>query len=472
MQDTPGALRPEHVQPGAELEVEIDALAMGGKGVGRAAGLVLFVERGLPGQRLRVCVTRRKKRHAEAEILAVLRQGEGQVEPPCPHFGMCGGCDWQHLDYANQLEWKRAITAESLQRIAGMAKVEVLPTLPSPRQFHYRNKMEFAFAGGGDSLILGLRRRASHDVLPLENCLLPPGEMLEAVHVVRELCTETGVPAWDPLTREGYWRFLVLRCFATPEGDGGDMLAQLITADAPQWRDAALEVLERALSLLAGVGLRGVVHGVRRQVSQVAQAGAVAQVAGEDALEAILRDPRVGDALRYRVSANAFFQINTEAAQELASLIRQWAAVEKGDVVWDVYCGGGGPGLFLARQARLLVGFEISREAVEDARHNAALNELGNCVFRAGDVRRSLARERENPDVVLLDPPRTGLSAEVVAHLLARAPKRIVYVSCDPATQARDVGLLQGYGLAAARPVDLFPQTRHVESVVLLERKA
>lgn len=462
------ALRPDHIQPGAELELELHALATGGKAVGRAAGLVLFVDRGLPGQKVRVRVTARKKRHGEAEILEQLAPGARQIEAPCPHFQDCGGCSWQHLDYAAQLEWKRRLTAEALQRIGGAQGVDVLPTLPSPQQFHYRNKMEFAFAGGGDSLALGLRRPGSHEVLDLQTCLLPPRQALEALRVFRELCADTGLPAYDPRAREGFWRFLVLRAFE--DAAGGRMLAELITAPVAMWESAAREVAAGAMQRLAGEGLQGVVHGVRRAPSQVAQFTDIVHLEGAGALEARLELPD-GEGLDYVVSAGAFFQTNTAAAAQLADLVRQWAQPGPEDVVWDVYCGGGGPGLFLARGAKLLVGFDSSKEAVADARDNAAANGLANCVFRAGDVRRLLPAEREQPDVVLLDPPRSGLGPEVTAELLHRAPRRIVYVSCNPATQARDISqLMAGYKLASVQPVDLFPQTHHVESVALLER--
>lgn len=471
------ALRPEHIQPGTELELNLDKLALGGNAVGRAAGLVLFVERGLPGQRARVRVTQRKKRHAEAQLLEILRPGTRQTEPPCPHFAHCGGCDWQHLDYDAQLEWKRTITAEALQRIGGKEDVQVLPTLPSPQAFHYRNKMEFAYAGGGDSLALGLRKRASHEVLDLQTCLLPPQQVVEAVHVFRELCADSGLPAWDPETRQGFWRFLVLRAFETPP-DGVQMLAELLTSPVAMWESAAREVAASAMLRLESLGLRGVVHGVRRSPSQIAQAQEWLHEEGDDTLEVSLQAAagenggQPGESLSYNVTAGAFFQTNTQAASHLAALVRDWAGVGPEDTVWDVYCGGGGPGLFLARQAGLLVGFDSSREAVADARDNARDNNLSNCVFRDGDVRHLLPQEREQPDVVLLDPPRSGLDKDVIAQLLQRAPRCIVSISCNPATQARDIGRLGcAYRLLKVQPVDLFPQTHHVESVALLQRR-
>lgn len=448
---------------GGEAELEIEALALGGKGLGRLSGLVVFVERALPGQRVRVRIERRKKRHSEARLLEVLRPAPEQVEPPCPHFGECGGCSWQHLDYAAQLTWKRRFVTDALQRLAGARELPVEPTLPSPFCFGHRNKLDFAFAGAGAQLALGLRKSASHAVLNLETCLLPPPGVLEVLRAAREFCRESGVASYEPLTGKGFWRFLSVR--ALPAESGRMVLqAQCITtptpARAPLVRELGASLLERVPDLC------GVVHGVRRNPEQVALAEDTVQVLGEEAMQVLLAG------LRYRVTAGAFFQTNTAAAERLFLLVRELAAVQPGETVWDLYCGGGGAGLLLAREAGLLVGFDSSREAVADAVANAAANELGNCVFRSGDVARLLPRERSKPDLVLLDPPRGGLDGQVLGQLLALAPQRLVYVSCNPATLARDLGqLLESYELLTVRPLDLFPQSHHVECVVLLTRR-
>ncbi len=467
-QNSSSVRHPEDIVPGATLELEIQALAMGGMGVGRAAGLVVFVEQALPGQRVEVLVTQRKKRHAEAMLVQVVRAVPEQVAPRCPHFGVCGGCTWQHMDYQAQLDWKRKLTAEALQRLGGAQDVVVAPTRPSPEQWGYRNKMEFAFSGQGEGLLLGLRKRASHEVLDLETCHLISAGAVEVLHVVQELCAATGLPAWDAQTRDGYWRYLVVRCFADA------LLAQLITADAPQWDEMTLDVTRQLIERVPS--LAGVVHGVRRRPEQLALAENTVHVTGREALDVTLYDAmHAGDAqsgFTYRVSAGSFFQTNTKAAQELFSLVRQWAAATADEVVWDVYCGVGGAGLFVARDARLLVGFDISREAVADAQRNATANGLANCLFRAGEVRRLLPRERERPDIVLLDPPRAGLRPETVSYLVDMKPRRVIYISCNPATQARDIGhMLEQYRLAAVQPFDLFPHSHHVESVALLERR-
>lgn len=468
----------DELQPGVEVECEIMTMAAGGKGLARIAGMVVFIERALPGQRVRALLLKRKKRFAEAALLEVVRHAPNEVSAPCPHFGDCGGCDWQNLDYPSQLHWKRRLTAEALQRLGGAGEVDdlVADTLPSPLEYGYRNKMEFAFGedlGGG--LALGLRHRASHDVLNLETCLLPHPGVLDILLAVRELCASSGLPPYDPETREGFWRFLVVRSMPgqiapDAEDEGERVLIQCITtgkgAGVAVVDSIASELMERFPKIV------GFVHGARTAPNQIAMVERVLAVHGEDSLQAALQDPDSGETFTYHISAGAFFQTNTDAAARLFSLVRKVARAEKNDVVWDVYCGGGGAGLWLARDAAMLVGFDGNREAVADARRNAAANDLSNCVFRSGEVRRMLQAEREAPDIVVLDPPRVGLAPEVVDELIARAPQRIVYISCNPATQARDVGRLLGsYTLAGVHPVDLFPQAHHVESVAVLERK-
>ncbi len=455
---------------GHEIELDLDKLALGGSALGRlptgdsGPGLVVFVEHGLPGQRVRVRLEKLAKRHALAQLLEVLRPGEGQIPPPCPHFGECGGCMWQHLEYARQLEWKRGFLAEALQRIGGIQDCVVPATAPSPEEYGYRNKMEFAFAGQGAELRLGLRPRKGSAVLDTPGCMLMRAPAMEVVAAVRDACAASGLAAWDPATGDGFWRHFVLR---HADSQGQELLGQLITADAPALKDTARQVCETLLA--EAPSLCGVAHSVRRSPTPIALGQRTLHVSGRDTCRFTIHG------LTLEAGVNSFFQTNTGSAAALFTLVRDMARPLAGELIWDVYCGVGGLGLYLANEAGggcRLRGFEISQEAVAWAQTNSHSNCVADCRFISGDVPRTLPRERGRPDLVILDPPRAGLDPGLIRHLLERRPGRMVYVSCDPATQARDLKLLlPDYALKEIRPLDMFPQTPHVESVALLHRR-
>jgi 23S rRNA (uracil1939-C5)-methyltransferase len=448
--------------PGLEknslVECEITGLALGGRGVARQDGLVLFVERGLPGQRVLARVERVKKRFAEARAEQVLRPSPQQAEPFCPHFGTCGGCLFQDLDYAEQLRWKSGWVADSLARIAGVTPPELRPILASPQTRAYRNKMEYAFQGQGQDLVLGLKERGGARVVDITHCGLQIPEGMQIVAAAREFCRDSRVPAWDGRGR-GFWRHLVVRTSAQ------GLLAHLITAHEPRHFKTA-EALGRRLKQ-AVPGLTGFAHSTSNRQAALAAGEQGILVLGQDHLLENL------GGLGLKVSANAFFQTNTPAAELLCAEVRDLAGLTGAEVVYDLYCGAGALALALASKAARVYGLEVSEEAVADARENARRNGLEHCEFKAGRVGPKLVRGLPRPEVIVCDPPRAGLDDGALALLQDLTPGRVVAVSCDPATLARDVGRLNPfYELAAVRPVDLFPHTAHVESVALLRRRA
>lgn len=486
------------LHPGDLLELTVDGLAAGGRAVCRHEGRVVFVAGGLPGQRVRARLTTVKRRFAEASLDEVLEASPHQAEPFCAHFGQCGGCSWQDLPYAEQLRWKERFVTDALGRIGGMRDANVLPIMASPAERGFRNKMEFAFSHGGDGqLHLGLRRRGSRAVVDITECHLQTALTPRIVAAARELASQSGLPAWDDRNQDGFWRFLVIRepelgrgqeagcTTATPPqagtGEAGQERPTEATAqDAPQ-RQCMVQVITgrhpggtQAVAQL-GEALRaafpevtGVVHSLRLDTEQVAYGERVLAVNGE----AVLLE-RLGDN-ELLLGPDSFFQTNTAATCLLYDEVRRMAGVTPETTVWDLYSGVGSIALHLARQSGMVRGFEITPEAVNDARANAARNGILNCSFVSGDVRASLKREKDgaSPDVVVVDPPRAGLHEAVVEAIATRAPGRIVYVSCNPATLARDAALFAGHGyrLAEARPVDLFPHSPHVECVALLTR--
>ncbi len=479
---------------GMTIELTIDALATGGKAVARlpecvptsspsptadddteamagAGGMVVFVDRGLPGQTVRVTLTKVKKRFAEATLDAVLTPAPGEVPPFCRHFGVCGGCLWQTLPYPEQLAWKRRFVEDSLRRIAGVCDVETAPTIASPAQAAYRNKMEFAFLQGRGEMHLGLRRLASHSVVNITECHLQSETATAIVQYVRQWANaHPTLRAYDPRSGKGFLRFLVIR----ETRRTGQRTVQIITSPDPHaggGGNAAVAALGEDL-LRQFPGLHGIIHSTRTASSQVAYGEHDILVLGTAELtERLTLGNR--EAELSIGGPDVFFQVNTEAAERLYATVLGMAAPTGTEIVWDLYCGVGAIALGAAPRSRRVVGFELSEPAVATATANAERLSASNAVFHAGDVRQTMAKERETPHILITDPPRGGMHPDVVAAIIQHAPQRIVHVSCDPATQARDIALmLPAYTVRRIQPVDMFPHTPHVESVVLLERRS
>lgn len=446
------------LRSGMELEVSVEKAVVGGRGLARVDGFVVFVERGLPGQKVLARIGRVKKGFAEAEAVRVVEETPEYAAPFCPHYGDCGGCTWQDMDYGAQLRWKREHVQESLRRIGGARSVSVAETVPSPETRRYRNKMEFAFVG---NLHLGLHERANPKrILDVGQCGLVSDLCVDILNETRAWCGETGVQACNPRLGVGLWRWLVLR-----QGvNTGQTMAHLITG--PMRGNEALPYALGEHLTAKFESLTTFVHSVRTAKSSYAVGEKVESVIGPGVIE-----ERIGD-VDFRVSPNSFLQTNTLGAEKLYETVARAGEFTQEDLVWDLYCGSGGVALSIADKARRVVGVESSRSAVRDARFSMRQNGVENCEFIHGDVKESLERPGPAPDVVVLDPPRGGVHPDTAAALTALAPDRIVYVSCNPATLARDVaGLLDAYDIASAAPVDMFPHTPHIECVLGMKRK-
>jgi 23S rRNA (uracil1939-C5)-methyltransferase len=452
---------PAPVQRGQELELDVDSLAYGGNGVARLDGFVVFVRRGLPGDRVRARVTKVKRGFAEALATEVLTAGPNHVDAPCAHYPACGGCRFQDLDYAVQVEAKAAQVREALRRIGGIEEPPLEPILPAEEVFHYRNKMEYSFTQTPSGPTLGLHRAGRWDeVLEIEQCWLTTDLGNRVRNAVREWAREEGLEAYDQAEQTGYLRHLVLR-----EGrNTGQLLVQLVTATGERFdRDYLLETLRRFPEV------RSIHWSENEQPSEVTNLP-TELLWGEDAIEEELCG------LRFRVRPNSFLQTNTRMAERLYGLARDYAALSGGETLWDLYCGIGTLGLVMAPGALTVWGVEIVEEAVACAIENAELNGVANAAFFAGNVGQSIEELHEragDPHVVVVDPPRAGLAGKALRRLGRIEAPRVVYVSCNPTTLASDVRYLaenHGYRLVKARPVDMFPHTPHVETVALLER--
>jgi 23S rRNA (uracil1939-C5)-methyltransferase len=453
---------PAPVSLDQELELRIDSLAFGGNGVARLDGFVVFVRRGLPGDLVRARVTKVKRSHAEALAVDVLEPGPVRVEAPCEHYPACGGCRFQDLAYEAQVAEKEKQVRDALQRIGGFAEPRLEPILPAESVFHYRNKLEYSFTQTDDGPDLGLHRAGRWDeVLPIEKCWLTTDLGNAIRNAAREWAREERLRAYDQKSHEGFLRHLVVR-----EGrNTGQALVVLVTApgELPD-EEHFVDVLRRFPEV------RSIHWAINDRPAEVTRDLPTRLLSGEDAIEEELCG------LRFRVGPNAFMQTNTAMAERLYELAGEYAQLSGGETVYDLYCGTGTIALTLAHSALTVWGVEASEEAVSNAIDNAALNAIGNAAFFAGNVGRSLEELQArsgDPDVVVVDPPRAGLSGRAVRQIGKLAPGRIVYVSCNPTTLAGNVKELTGewsYTLERVRPVDMFPHTPHVEAVALLVR--
>jgi 23S rRNA (uracil1939-C5)-methyltransferase len=449
------------VQRDQEVELTIDSLAFGGNGVGRLDGFVVFARGGLPGDTVRARVTKVQRRHAEALVTDVLVSGPQRVDAPCAHYPACGGCRFQDLAYDAQVAAKAQWVADSFQRLAGLADAPLEPIVPAASQFGYRNKMEYSFAQRDDGPTLGLHRAGRWDeVLQIDKCWLTTDLGNAIRNRMREWAREEKLEAYDQETHKGYLRHLVVR-----EGrNTGQALVHLVTARGERFdRERLIEVLTEFPEV------RSVQWSVNSGVAEVTSNLPTELLFGEDAIE-----EEIGG-LRLRVRPNAFLQTNTEMAERLYGIAREFAGLQGGETVYDLYCGIGTIGLSMAANALTVWGIEISEESVACAIENQELNAIGNTAFFAGNVGEVLTDLRTragDPDVVVVDPPRAGLAGKALKRLGEIGAPRVVYVSCNPTTLAGDAKRLAddyGYRLTRARPVDMFPHTPHVECVALLE---
>ena len=446
-----------------EVELDVESLAYGGNGVARLDGFVVFVRRGLPGDRVKARVTKVKRSHAEALATEVVRPGPQRVEAPCKHYPACGGCRFQDLEYGAQLAQKEMQVRDAFQRLAGIAEPPLEEIVPcDPEIFHYRNKLEYSFTTTPSGPALGFHKAGRWDeVLDIERCWLTTDLGNELREAVRDWAREEGLEAYSQENGSGYLRHLVLR-----EGrNTGQALVQLVTARGEKFdRGYFVDVVRRFPQV------RSVHWSVNETPAEVTNLP-TELLWGEVWIEEEL------DGLRFRVRPNAFMQTNTAMAERLYALAREAAGLHGGETVWDLYCGIGTIGLSMAPQALTVWGIEVSEESVACALENAELNGISNAAFFAGNVgqvTQELLDRSGPPDVVVVDPPRAGLAGKALRRLGEIGAPRLVYVSCNPTTLASDVKTLRadyGYELLRARPVDMFPHTPHVECVALLERR-
>lgn len=461
---------------GATITLDIEKFADKGMALARVDGFVVLVREGVPGDRVKARIYKKKKRYAEAEIEEVLQPSELRTEPRCYYFSTCGGCKWQHVQYDAQRDAKRESVEGALRHQGGFSldDVKVQPTIGAEEIYLYRNKMEFSFsaqrwltpeeiATGRDfdtDFALGLHVPGNpFKVLDLKECHLQSEVSQRLVNGVRTLAKEQDWVPWHIRKHEGFLRHLVIR-----QGTHtGDLMVNLVTnGHYPDRMETMAAYLQSTFPEVTTF-----VNTINTGVAQTAFGEAVHTIFGPG----VIYDT-IGP-YRFEIASNAFFQTNTRQAERLYAVARDLANLRPTDLVYDLYCGAGTISIFLAEAVAHVVGVELVEEAVANARANAAHNGMENTTFVAGDLKElftpAFIQAHGPPDVLIVDPPRGGMHPDVVKQIATMRPERFVYVSCNPQTQARDLEMLSDvYSIEAVQPVDLFPHTQHIENVVSL----
>jgi 23S rRNA (uracil1939-C5)-methyltransferase len=444
-----------------EYIAEVIGIGHEGEGVGRVNGFTLFIPGALPGERVRVRITGLRKQFGRAELVEVLAPSPDRIAPPCPVFSECGGCQLQHLRYEAQLLWKQRMVRDNLERIGrlnvGEGGVVVHPVIGMDDPWRYRNKVEVPIGEREGGLVGGFYASGTHEIVDADECLIRHESGDEVVRKVKEIAERLGISAYDEATGKGHLRHVIVKTgFRT-----GEIMVVLVTGgeELPQAERLAEEIV-RAVPGVASVcrninpGRAGAVMGEKTEILR-----------GRDRIY-----DAIGD-IRFAISPRSFYQVNPRQTEILYTQALQYAGLTGEETVIDAYCGVGTISLFLARKAKRVYGVELIPEAVEDARRNAELNGIRNAQFavgRAEDVIPAWRKQGIVPDVIVVDPPRRGCDASLLETMIAMRPQRIVYVSCNPSTLARDLRVLEdgGFRTVEVQPVDMFPHTSHVECVI------
>lgn len=449
------------VKKGDIIEVQISGLGSSGEGVGRYNGFTVFVKNALPEEIVQAEIVLVKKNYAVGVLKQLIKAASERTEPICPVYKECGGCQLQHLSYAGQLKMKQQQVLDALTRI-GHLDVEVLPVIGCSNPWNYRNKMQFPAAVNTEGKInIGCYAAATHSVIDTGSCLIQKEANNEVLTTVRKWMQRFGISAYDEKTGKGLVRHVMSRVGV----HSGEVMAVLITSayDIPHKKEL-VEWLEKYVP-----GLVSVVQNINKKPTNVVMGSKTRVLYGRPTITDSL------GALSFNISAQSFFQVNSEQAEKLYNKALEYAALNGNETVVDVYCGTGTISLYLAKHAAQVYGIEIVPPAIEDAKKNAADNNCHNAEFILGDAAEKLPEllsQGVQPDVVIVDPPRAGCEQKVLQAIADVKPKRIVYVSCNPASLARDLAYLAGrdYKALAAQPVDMFPMTSHVETVVSLSK--
>jgi len=466
------------LKKGSVLELDIESTAFKGKGIAKVDGLAVFVPGTAPGDKIKAMITRKKKSFREAKVLELIEPSTVRVEPVCRHADTCGGCTWQHIPYEKQVEYKEQHVRDHIERIAHLSPDIVQPIIACDEPLYYRNKMEYSFGTrrwlseeeiqrdefvDDSGFAAGLHAPGRYDkILNLQECHLQEKVSYRLLDFVRSYCIENDIQAFNTHKNEGFMRHLMIRT----SGHRDDLMVNMVT-----YRDEPDTVQRLSDKLLeAFPEITTIVNNVNDQPNPTAVGR----------FEHVLHGPGyIVDKIcdhSFKIHANAFFQTNTKQAEKLYDVARQYAALDNGGHLFDLYCGVGTLSLYMADKADKVTGIELVEVAIENARFNAKENGVTNVEFVLGDMKDTFndlfLEQNGRPDCVITDPPRSGMHPDVVERLADLKLKKLVYVSCNPSTMARDLKILKDvYEVESVQPVDMFPQTYHIEAVARLTRK-
>jgi 23S rRNA (uracil1939-C5)-methyltransferase len=455
---------------------EIVDISSEGKSVAKVDGMVIFVDGGVPGDFADVMITRKKNNYAEGHIVTLKKESENRITPTCEHFGVCGGCKWQHLNYETQLFFKQKTVADALTRIGKLDVSTLKPIFPNAENYYYRNKLEFSFSDKkwltteeiktGENIdnrnALGFHIPKMFDkILDIKNCYLQAEPSNTIRNEIRNFANKHNLTFFGVRDKTGLLRTLMLRT----SSNGELMVLIQFFENQPENIDLLLTHFKNTFPQITSLQ-----YVINQKGNDTLQDLDIITFYGRDHIFEEM------EGLKFKISAKSFYQTNSEQAYELYKITRDLCQLKGDEVVYDLYTGTGTIANFIAKKAKKVVGVEYVSDAVIDAKNNSEFNNITNTVFFAGDMKDVLNEEfiktHGKPDVIITDPPRAGMHEDVIAVLLKVGAPKIVYVSCNPATQARDLEMLMGsYTIAEIQPVDMFPQTAHVENVVLLVKK-
>ena len=453
---------------GQEIELTISDLAFGGRGISKQDELVFFVKDAIPNQKVIAKISKIKKNYVEAYSIETLKESKDQIETVCEHFRWCGGCTTQQLEYQKQLHYKQKQISDILNKIAGEKDLEINPIIGCDQPFFYRNKMEYTFSGtpwyiadeSYDDVVLGLHVPKRFDkILNINKCHINHDVFNDILNISRKIAVKENMVPYHVRKHTGFLRFLVIRIGVHTN----EVMVNLVTAGhKPEIIKPLVDALIEKVP-----SIKSIVNTINTQKSNIAS-GTSKLVYGKESI-----NEKIGE-YTFKISANSFFQTNSYQVKTLYDYIIKTADFKKDDIVYDLYCGTGTIGIYLARNVKHVYGIEIVEDAIKDAKINAEINDIKNIDFYCGDLKDILDSETmdniDKPTTVIVDPPRPGLHPNTVKNLLKLSPKKIVYVSCNPATMARDLEILisKKYTIQDLQPIDMFPHTPHVECVTTL----
>lgn len=466
------------LKKGTEFECEIESTAFKGKGVAKVNGIAVFIHGTAPGDKVRARVIKKKKKFREAKLLEILEPSPHRIEPECGHANVCGGCTWQHIPYSKQLEYKEQHVRDHTERLAGLEPALVQPITGAEKPFYYRNKMEYSFGTkrwlteeeikrdeyvDDSGFTAGLHAPGRYDkILNLNECHLQHPVSFRILDWVRSYCIENGIPAYDTHQQQGFMRHLMIR----NSHYTNDLMVNLVTyRDDPELMETmANQLLEQFPEITT------IVNNVNDQPNPTAIGRFENVLHGKGFIV-----DHIGG-FSFKIHPNAFFQTNTKQAETLYDVALDFADIQPGERVFDLYCGVGTLSLYLSKKADHVVGVELVDVAIQNANQNAKENGVSNIEFVKGDMKDTFntqfMEQHGRPDCIVTDPPRSGMHPDVVKHLAELKVPKLIYVSCNPSTQARDLKeLKEVYNVEAIRPVDMFPQTYHIEAVAKLTAK-